>query len=69
MNIAIVTTEFVSENNFDGGLANYTYKLAKFLLQRGHQVTVYLVSKQACEYYFDDIKVIKVQMPDIDWKI
>lgn len=68
MNIAIATTEFISESNFDGGLANYTYKLAKWLQNNQHEVTVYLCSSKNETTEFDGIKIIKVFIPDLRWQ-
>lgn len=70
MNIAIATSEFVSEKIFDGGLANYTYKLAKWLLSKGHTVTVYLSAeenKKHISYHFDGIHIVKVKNKDYAW--
>lgn len=68
MNIAIATTEFVSESNFDGGLANYTYKLAKWLLSEKHEVTVFLTASQEEVLSFDGITINKVKIPDLQWE-
>lgn len=42
MRIAFVTTEFVTEPYFSGGLANYVYRVAKDLAARGHDVHVFV---------------------------
>ncbi len=68
MNIAIATTEFVSETAFDGGLANYTYKLAKWLINNDHKVTVFLTAQKNEKINFDGIDVIKVAIPDLRWQ-
>lgn len=70
MNIAIVTPEFVSEKVFDGGLANYSYKLAKWLISQGHGVTVYLPVKSdepVSEFMFEDIPVTRLGGKDYAW--
>ncbi|MBS1635484.1 MAG: glycosyltransferase family 4 protein [Bacteroidetes bacterium] len=71
MNIAIATTEFVSEKIFDGGLANYTYKLAKWLLSQKHEVTVYVSLKaeqDAVErFLYEDIRVVRICIQDRGW--
>lgn len=69
MRIAIVTTEFISEKRFDGGLANYTYKLAKMLIERGHFVIVYITSSEQQIFKYDNINVVKVKIPDLVWHI
>jgi glycosyltransferase involved in cell wall biosynthesis len=69
MNIAIATTEFVSETIYDGGLANYTYKLAKYLKSQNHGVTVFLITDENAEINFEGIKVIKIKTEDYYWLI
>lgn len=46
MNIAFLTPEYVTESNFDGGLANYLYRVAQGMKQRGHQVEIFTRSEQ-----------------------
>lgn len=75
MNIAIVTTEFVSETNFHGGLANYTYKLSKWLIQQNHFVKVYIpqseneINKTDVELIYEGIPLCKVTVDDYSWKL
>jgi glycogen synthase len=64
LNIALVTSEFVSESNFDGGLANYTYKLAKWLTNKGYNVTVFLTSGKREHLSFDGINVVKIKLDE-----
>jgi glycosyltransferase involved in cell wall biosynthesis len=40
MRIAFVTPEFVTEEYFSGGLANYVYRVSKALVSLGHQIHV-----------------------------
>lgn len=68
MNIAIVSTEFITETNFDGGLANYTYKLAKWLHANNHRVIIFLTSKKTETFIFEGIKIIRVEIPDLRWR-
>jgi glycosyltransferase involved in cell wall biosynthesis len=42
MRIGFVTTEFLTEPYFSGGLANYVYRVAKNLAERGHDVHVFV---------------------------
>lgn len=44
MRIAFVTPEFVTENHFDGGLANYLHRVSKKLADLGHDVHVVTLS-------------------------
>jgi glycosyltransferase involved in cell wall biosynthesis len=71
LNIAIATPEFVSEKTFDGGLANYTYKLAKWLLSQGHSVVVYISSQEttdnAADFEYEGIKIIRLKNKDYAW--
>lgn len=64
LNIALVTSEFVSESNFDGGLANYTYKLARWLTSNGHIVTVFLTSRESGHSSFEGINILKIKLHD-----
>ncbi len=57
MNIAIVTSEFVSESSYDGGLANYTYRLAKSLIKLGHVPVIFVRSEIDETIIFDGIEV------------
>src|ERR1039458_9178101 len=69
MNIAIVTSEFVSENSFDGGLANYTYKLTKWLLSKKHNVTIFLISDTTTSFSYEGIRIEKIKFIDYAWHI
>ncbi len=66
MKIAIVTPEFVSETDFDGGLANYTHRLAKSLIQLGHQPVVFVKSFENTKIIFDGIDVYRVEVEKYD---
>lgn len=57
MNIAIVTSEFVTESSFDGGLANYTYRVAKSLIKMGHKPVIFVRSETDETIPFDGIEV------------
>jgi glycosyltransferase involved in cell wall biosynthesis len=62
MKIAVVTPEFVTENNFDGGLANYSYRLARSLIALGHEPHVFVPSQTDETINFDKIKVHRMSM-------
>jgi len=62
MNIAIVTSEFVSEKNFDGGLANYNYKLAKSLKAYGHRPVIIIRSDKIEKIDFEGIEVYRYEL-------
>jgi glycosyltransferase involved in cell wall biosynthesis len=72
MNIAIVTPEFVSEKVFDGGLANYTYKLAKWLISNGHNVVVYLSTTSEIDnrnFLYENIYIKRISTKDYAWHL
>jgi glycogen(starch) synthase len=69
LRIAIVTPEFVSEKSFDGGLANYTYKLAKWLQSQGNEVIVFLLSDTSGRFIFEGIAIQKIEFNDYAWRI
>src|SRR6185436_10900121 len=60
MNIAIVTSEFVTESSFDGGLANYTYRLAKSLIKLGHVPVIFVRDDTDELINFEGINVYRV---------
>lgn len=58
MRICFITTEFISEStDFDGGLANYIYKIAKTLITDGHEVQILLQSKRNERFTYEGISV------------
>jgi glycosyltransferase involved in cell wall biosynthesis len=46
LRIAFATPEYVTEDHFDGGLANYLNRTAKLLADRGHDVHVVTLSRR-----------------------
>ena len=63
MRIAFVTPEFVTENHFDGGLANYLNRVSKALAQLGHDVHVVTLStKNEDEFDHDGVMVHRVML-------
>lgn len=63
MKVCLVTTEFISEEgDFDGGLANYVYKIAKYLIKDRHKVVVVLQSDTDENFVYEDIPVFKVKV-------
>ncbi len=69
MRIALVTPEFVSEKIFDGGLANYTYKLAKWLRSKEHEVIIFLLCDTSGSFVFEGIDIKKIKFNDYAWLI
>ena len=51
LRIAFATPEYVTEDSFDGGLANYINRIAKFLANLGHDVHVVTLSHKNEEQF------------------
>jgi glycosyltransferase involved in cell wall biosynthesis len=66
MNIAIITSEFITERNFDGGLANYNYKLAKSLVLLGHTPVIFVGSDKDEKMHYEDILIYRVNVTGYD---
>lgn len=63
MRIAFATPEFVTENHFDGGLANYLNRVSKALAQLGHEVHVVTLSnKNEAEFDHEGVMVHRVML-------
>lgn len=61
MRIAFVTPEFVTESDFDGGLANYLYRVSLSLIQLGHDPIVIVASGKEETIYLNGIEVNRVK--------
>lgn len=62
MRIAFVTPEYVSEEYFDGGLANYLYRVCQALREQGHDVEVFTASNNQEMIVHDGIVVHRVNI-------
>lgn len=63
LRIAFATPEFVTENHFDGGLANYLNRVSTALAQLGHDVHVVTLStKNEDEFDHDGVMVHRVML-------
>lgn len=60
MRIVLITTEYVTEVNFDGGLSNYTYRTALSLAGLGHQPIVVVASDRREVLFHSGIEVHRV---------
>jgi glycosyltransferase involved in cell wall biosynthesis len=67
MRIALIVTEYVTEANFDGGLANYTYRIALSLSQSGHEPVVFVEADQNQHFIHDGIEVNRVKYRRVFW--
>jgi glycosyltransferase involved in cell wall biosynthesis len=63
LRIAFVTPEFVTENHFDGGLANYLNRVTKILADQGHDIHVVTLSqKDEAEFDHEGVMVHRVML-------
>ncbi len=61
LRIAFATCEYVTENYFYGGLANYTHRVAKALAGMGHDVHVLTLSEiDGAEFEHEGVRVHRV---------
>lgn len=61
MRIAFVTSEYITEQNFDGGLANYLYRIAIALNRRGHQPVIFVAADHDEILEHNGIRVFRVK--------
>lgn len=61
MRIAFVTTEFITEDTYTGGLANYLFRICSYLKKHGHEPVVIIVSKSDEVFTFEGIEVHRVK--------
>lgn len=64
MRIAFVTPEFVTESDFDGGLANYLYRVSLALIKFGHEPIIIVSSDKDETINFNGIEVNRVKCID-----
>ena len=61
LRIAFITPEYVTRSSSDGGLANYTWNVARELLLRGHEVTVFWLSDKDAQWADDGIQINEIK--------
>ena len=61
MHIAFLTPEYITESNFDGGLANYLYRVAQGMKERGHQIEIFTKSDKNEIIYNQNILIHRVK--------
>ena len=61
MRVAFITPEYVTESNFDGGLANYIHRVSLALLQLGHEPVVIVASDRNEHFVRDGVDVYRVE--------
>lgn len=64
MRIAFLTPEFVSENPDQGGLATYVHRMARLLIDAGHEPEVFVSSRKVS----DTTSYNGVQLNRVHWK-
>jgi glycosyltransferase involved in cell wall biosynthesis len=62
MKIAFLTPEYVTEPNFDGGLASYLYRVAAALRDTGHEPVIFVATDREAELMHEGISVIRVNV-------
>ena len=63
LRIAFATPEYVTENHFDGGLANYLNRVSRKLADAGHDVHVVTLSqKDETEFCHEGVMVHRVTL-------
>lgn len=62
MRIAFLTPEYVTESNFDGGLANYLHRVALGMKHHGHDVEIFTRSDQNETIYREGILVKRIKV-------
>lgn len=62
MRIAFISPEFVTEDNYDGGLANYLHRAALSLVGLGHEPHVVVASNRDESFDLDGIRVHRVDV-------
>jgi hypothetical protein len=65
LRIAFLTPEYVTESNFDGGLANYLHRVARGMKQHGHDVEIFTRSDQNDTISHDGILVNRVNRREV----
>ncbi|MGH9461003.1 MAG: glycosyltransferase family 4 protein [Vicinamibacteria bacterium] len=61
MRIAFLTTEFITESSFSGGLANYLDQVGRALVRKGHQVDIFVVSDKNEQFDHEGVTVFRVK--------
>lgn len=61
MRVALLVNEYITENSFAGGLANYTYRVAQGLKQLGHEPIVMVLASESETLWHEGVQVRRVQ--------
>jgi glycogen(starch) synthase len=69
MRIAFVTTEYVTEPSYDGGLSNYVHRVVLSLKKFGHYPIVIVISDRDEVFFHGDIEVHRVRYSLEGWQV
>jgi glycosyltransferase involved in cell wall biosynthesis len=64
MRIAFVTVQYITERTYAGGLASYTYRVARGLRELGHAAEVFVPGTPAGSFEHDGITVHRLEICD-----
>lgn len=62
MKIAFLTPEYITESNFDGGLANYLYRASQIMKQRGHHIEIFTYSDKNGTIFHQGIMIHRIKI-------
>jgi glycosyltransferase involved in cell wall biosynthesis len=69
MRIAFLTSEYVTEKNFDGGLAQYLSRVAGGLSLRGHEVEIFVRSDVTETVVMEGVTVHRLRWKAWRWRV
>jgi len=61
LNIAFITPEYLTEQSFDGGLANYLFKISDILSKKGHRIFIIVSSYEDKHFQCEGVDVVRVK--------
>lgn len=61
MHIGFLTTEYPSTGQPFGGIANYTQRVSRYLVQRGHTVSVIVLSQRTSQWIDQGVEIYEVE--------
>jgi len=63
MHIGFITPEFITDEIFSGGLANYLYRVSKALIALGHEIDIIVLSKSSSHpFKYDEIQIHPIKL-------
>jgi glycosyltransferase involved in cell wall biosynthesis len=60
LHIAFAAPEYVTEEDYDGGLANYLNRVTRYLKERGHRPEVFVLAERDESFDLDGVRVVRV---------